>query len=151
MSEERIRRCGPEDFPRLLDIWYQATCQGHPFLSPEQIAQQYALVRDHYMPVAELWAAETEDGVIVGFIALLDSLIGGLFVDPVFHRCGIGTRLIQHARSLRGTLSLGVYAQNEDARRLYGRLGFREVGRSPQDDAGLPFEVIAMDLDLTAP
>lgn len=141
-----IRPCGPGDFPRLLDIWYQASRQGHPFLTSDQIDQQYQLVRYQYMPAADLWAADTADGVTVGFIALLDSLIGGLFVDPIFHRCGIGTRLIAHAHHLRGALTLGVYARNHDALRLYRRLGFREVGRSPQDDAGLPFEVIAMEL-----
>ncbi|WP_019644632.1 GNAT family N-acetyltransferase [Novispirillum itersonii] len=140
-----IRCATPDDFPCLLDLWLRASRHGHPFLSAEQIDRQYQLVRDVYIPKAEMWVTE-EEGRLTGFVALLDHLVGGLFVDPHDHGRGIGRALIAHALTLRGHLLLGVYTRNEGAVAFYRRLGFTEVGRQPHDDDGLPFEVMAMAL-----
>lgn len=129
----------------MLDLWLRASRHGHPFLTDDQIKHQYDLTRDVYIPAAEIWVAE-QGGRIIGFVALLDFLIGGLFVDPAHHGGGIGRALITQCRTLRPSLTLGVYALNQAAVGFYRHLGFTEVGRYAQDDAGLPFEVIAMTL-----
>ncbi len=75
---------------------------------------------------------------------MLGSFIGGLFVDPALHRSGIGRLLVEHAASLKGPLSLEVYALNAPARAFYVRLGFLDGTSRPMDDNGLPLEVIRM-------
>ena len=55
-----------------------------------------------------------------------------LAVDPAFRRQGIGRRLVetllaQHPR----TIWLEVRESNAVARKFYGIIGFREVGRRP--------------------
>lgn len=136
-----IRPYGPEDRDRLLAIWLDASRAGHPFFTEDQLREQARLVRDIYLPEAENWVA-TLEGEPVGFIGLIDSFVGGLFVDPARHGCGAGRALVEHARRLKGMLELEVYARNSRADGFYRHLGFREIGRRARDDNGLPFEVV---------
>ena len=103
------------------------------------------MVRDRYLPTAEIEVAETE-GTVCGFIALLGSFIGGLFVDPSLHGRGIGRALVLEARRSRPVLDLEVYEQNADARAFYARLGFVERARRSRDDQGRPLPLIALTL-----
>ncbi len=138
-----IRPFASEDTARLLTIWHAASAQAHPFLTPAQLEEQKKLVGDVYLPRAETWVATLDDAP-VGFIGMLDNFIGGLFVDPARHGYGIGRRLLEHTLALKGTLELEVYALNAGALGFYRHLGFQEVGRKPQDDNGMPFELIRL-------
>jgi len=80
----------------------------------------------------------------VGFISLLDTFIGGIFVAPDQHGRGIGRKLITHAVDRKGELSLEVYTENEQAMRFYTALGFFEVSRRATDDQGFPFENVRL-------
>lgn len=131
------------DRDRLADIWLEASRIGHPFLTETDLAEQLAKVRDIYLPQAENWVAEI-DGRPAGFIGLIDSFIGGLFVDPATHGHGLGKALVLHAAKLKGSLDVEVYADNEAAVAFYSRIGFVETLRRSHDDEGLPFEVIRM-------
>jgi ribosomal protein S18 acetylase RimI-like enzyme len=61
--------------------------------------------------------------------------IAGLQVMPVFQRRGIGTAVITAVLDEAATRAVPVVLQvdkdNPDARRLYLRLGFRQVGETP--------------------
>lgn len=138
-----IRAYVPDDKNRLLAIWLAASRKGHPFFTDEQFAEHLQIVGDTYLPEAENWVAIL-DGEPVGFIGLIDTFIGGLFVDPVRHGLGIGRLLVDHAARLKGELVLEVYTLNENATAFYRHLGFEEEGRRPTDDSGLPFEVIRL-------
>lgn len=138
-----IRRYESADQPEMVRIWLEASRVGHPFLTEGDLHQQLPKVRDTYLPQAETWVAYC-GSLAAGFIGLLDNFIGGLFVDPQFHASGVGRQLIQHAASLKPTLSVDVYALNPIAPAFYQRLGFREVSRRPQDDEGRPLEIIHM-------
>jgi ribosomal protein S18 acetylase RimI-like enzyme len=140
-----IRTYDPVDKPRLLDIWHRASLKAHGFLPHDLLAAQKQMVGEVYLEKAETFVA-TSDDLPVGFIGLLGSHIGGLFVDPDCQGSGIGRLLVAHAMGLKGALDLEVYARNEGGRGFYGRLGFVETGRRPTDDNGLPFELIALRL-----
>lgn len=142
-SEAIIRSYRAEDRDRLVDIWLAASRVGHPFLGEERLLAQLEMVRDTYLPMADNWVAEI-DGRPAGFIGLLDSFIGGLFVDPEIHGVGIGRGLIEHAAKRLGHLDVGVYADNASAVEFYRRRGFVETSRQETDDEGLPFAVIHM-------
>jgi len=142
-NDLQIRPYRADDKSRLLSIWRAASEIGHPFFSEDQLDEQQHLVGEIYLPKAETWVAQY-DGEPVGFIGLLDSFIGGLFVSPEAQGQGIGRALIAHALERKHSLELEVYALNESAVGFYRRLGFVEVSRRPTDDNNLPFEVIRL-------
>ena len=135
-----IRAYSPStDTASLSDIWLQASILAHAFIGEERLLEQQGLIETEYLPNAETWVACRGDQ-LVGFISLIDSFIGGLFVAPDQQGHGIGRALIAHALSLKGTLMLEVYTGNEQAMRFYEALGFREQSRRATDASGLPFE-----------
>ncbi|KVN88577.1 acetyltransferase [Burkholderia ubonensis] len=138
-----IRAYTPSDLHRLSAIWFEASMHAHPFLGEPRLREQQALIENVYLPGAETWVAWC-DGAPAGFIGLLDTSIGGLFVAPAMHGRGIGRALVAHALKLKGALDLEVYADNLGARAFYERLGFDEVTRRDEDDDGLPFANIRM-------
>jgi ribosomal protein S18 acetylase RimI-like enzyme len=138
-----IRAYGPDDNQRLLAIWHAASAKGHPFFTADQLREQARLVGEIYLPKAENWVADLADEP-VGFIGLLDTFVGGLFVDPACHGAGAGRRLVEHALSLKGELSLEVFALNASAIGFYRHIGFVETGRRISDEHGMPLELVAM-------
>lgn len=133
------------DVQPLSALWLEVSLAAHGFLGAGLLHAQQRLIEETYLPMAETWVAEA-GGVPVGFVSLLDSFIGGIFVAPDQQGRGIGRRLIAHALDLRGALSLEVYTRNTQAMRFYAGLGFREVSRRAVDDNGLPFENALLEL-----
>lgn len=127
------------DLQTLSAIWFDASLCAHPFIGEERLRQQHILVETVYLPKAETWVA-CHDGEPVGFISLLETFIGGLFVAPARQGLGAGRALVRHALALKGELSLEVYTANDQACRFYRSLGFEEIARRLVDDEGLPFE-----------
>jgi GNAT superfamily N-acetyltransferase len=134
---------GRRDADACLALWRRASEVGHPFLDAAMLDADAGLVRDLYLPAAEVRVAEA-DGVPVGFVALLGRLIGGLFVDPARHGQGIGRALVAHAAALRGPLEVEVYAANAGARAFYAACGFTPVGARPRDDQDRPLPLIRL-------
>ncbi len=146
----RLRPYAPEDREDCLAIWEAASRHGHPFLGEDVLARQRDLVGDVYLPRARTVVAERE-GRIVGFIGLIGTFIGGLFVDPRAHGRGIGRHLVLHASNLKGELAVEVYEANQGARAFYERLGFIAVSRREVDDEALPHPLIRMIRQAEAP
>lgn len=143
-----IRRGRPEDLPRLVEIWLEAVRATHDFLSEDDVQFYLPIVRDQYLPFAEVWIAEDDhDGAAAGFVGLTDAKVDSLFVDPARHRRGVGRALLSHAFRRKGPLRVDVNEQNHQARVFYDRLGFREVGRSATDAAGRPYPLIHLASD----
>ena len=134
-----IRPFQASDTKALSHIWFQASLIAHPFIGERRLLEQRSLIEDQYLPSTETWVAAVRDQP-VGFISLLDTFIGGLFVSPDRQGLGIGSQLIAHALGLKGELSLEVYTNNQKALRFYSRLGFRELSRRTVDDEGFPYE-----------
>ncbi|MBN8944232.1 MAG: GNAT family N-acetyltransferase [Rhizobiales bacterium] len=139
----QIRPYQPADRDRLLAIWLDASRVGHGFLGEATLREQQAKVGDIYLPMADNWVAEI-DGRVEAFIGLIDSFVGGLFVDPLAHGSGLGRALVEHAGARLGPLTVSVYADNGKALAFYHRCGFIETARKPEDDEGRPLEVVDM-------
>jgi putative acetyltransferase len=140
----RIRSARAGDAARLLEIWETAVRSSHHFLSEDDVGFFRAVVRDNYLPTAEVHVLVDEHGAPLGFVGLYQAVVEALFVAPDHHGRGLGRALIEHARSLRGPLTVDVNEQNVQALGFYRRLGFRQVGRSPLDTEGRPFPLIHM-------
>ncbi|MDV2657681.1 GNAT family N-acetyltransferase [Pseudomonas aeruginosa] len=139
----QIRPFESADLEKLSEIWFSASSRVHAFLGEQRLREQRVIVEDAYLPKSETWVAH-HDHIPVGFIGLINTFIGGLFIDPAMQGNGVGRALITHALKLKGELQLDVYADNRSAHSFYQRLGFEEVARQAEDDNGLPFEIVRM-------
>ncbi|QDY70298.1 GNAT family N-acetyltransferase [Qingshengfaniella alkalisoli] len=126
------------DLEKLSKIWFDASLQAHPFIGEPRLVEQRRLIEEKYLPKAETWVA-CHDGEAIGFISLLGSFVGGIFVAPDQQGLGVGRRLIAHALNQKGELSLEVYTANEQAVRFYTSLGFQQVSQRDLDSFGYPF------------
>lgn len=135
-----IRPYTPDsDLKKLSRIWLDASLLAHPFIGEQRLHKQRVQIEDRYLPNAETWVA-CIDNQPCGFISLLDTFVGGIFISPDRQGLGIGRQLIAHALSLKGKLELEVYTDNRQAMAFYIGLGFQELSRRPRDDEGYAFE-----------
>jgi putative acetyltransferase len=77
-------------------------------------------------------------------MGLTNSQVEALFLAPEMHRHGHGRRMLEHARKLKGPLTVDVNEQNPAAVCFYEACGFVVEGRSPVDSSGLPFPILHM-------
>lgn len=131
------------DFDELVTAWRAASVVAHPFLTPDFLEAEVESIREIYLPAAETWVAE-DDGKLVGFLSLLGSEVGALFVHPSAWHQGIGRALLAKAVELRGDLTLRVFAENEVGRTFYRKVGFIETGREDHKETGS--ELVRMEL-----
>ena len=106
-----IRKYQPEDTDAVVSIWQLASSLAHPFLNDDFMAQEATNLKTLYLPNAETWVVE-ENGMPVGFIALIGNEIGGLFLDPSFHGLGLGRSMVDHAADLKGPLRAVAHDSN---------------------------------------
>lgn len=138
-----IRRYRAEDLEPVMVAWRHANALAHPFLSEAYVAQVEQEVRDIYVPSAETYVLE-EDGVVIGFIALLENEIGGLFLDPTKHGKGYGKALVDYAVAIKGTLKVEVFRDNQIGRPFYERYGFGFVTEALHEPSGQIVRKLAM-------
>lgn len=131
-----IRPYRPADLDALLGVWSRASALAHPFLSAAFMEEERRAIPEMHLPVADAWVCEKE-GRVAGFMCLLGSEVGALFVEPAFHRCGIGSALIEKARAMHGALEVEVFARNAIGRAFYEKAGFKFVERKTHEPTGL--------------
>jgi putative acetyltransferase len=113
----------------------------HPFLSQDFLELERHNIANVYLPKAESWVWQA-DGHVVGFVSLLGNEVGAIFVDPEFHRSGIGLALMDRAQALRGELEVEVFERNLPGRAFYAKLGFELVHQKVHTQTG--FEVMRL-------
>ena len=92
-------------------------------------------MKEKYLPLAENLVFE-EEGKVTGFISLVGERVCALFVAPEMQGKGIGRALLEHAKTLKGKLSLKVYRENENAFRFYKKCGFVAAGEEIDEHTG---------------
>jgi putative acetyltransferase len=130
-----IRKYDEQDLDELLAAWEAASEVAHPFLAKEFLASERENIPNLYLPNAETWVFE-DCGRVVGFIALIGNEVGAIFVQPSHHRTGVGHRLMDKARELRGELEVEVFVANTIGRAFYAKYGFEAVEEKAHEATG---------------
>lgn len=119
-----IRKMEEKDIPDVLQIWLETNIRAHNFIEKEYWTGNYEMVKQ-ILPEAEVYVYEDEkNGQIVGFIGMNNQYVEGLFVKESAQSRGIGKQLLDHAKSRKTELRLGVYQKNMRAVRFYLRENF---------------------------
>jgi putative acetyltransferase len=121
-----IREYKAADVDAVVSSWRLASELAHPFLAPAYLDQEADNVRNVYLAFAKTWVTEVDDRV-VGFIALVENEIGGLFLVPAYHGQGLGRAMVDMAVADNGVLTVEVFKKNAIGRRFYESYGFRAL------------------------
>ena len=119
----------------VVTCWRIASELAHPFLSKPFLDQEAENLRTIYLNIAETWVTEIDD-TIVGFIALIENEIGGLFLVPTLHGKGYGRALMDKAISKRRFLKVDVFKDNTIGNRFYQRCGFKREDEYLHEPSG---------------
>lgn len=143
----KIVECGKEDYAVLAGIWENSVRATHLFLTDDAIEEIKSQLIPAYFPNVDLYAV-ADGGSLTGFIGLSGRTIEMLFIDAGRRGCGYGSMLIDFARS-KGADRVDVNEQNTQALGFYLSKGFRVIGRDETDEAGRPYPILHMLLNLT--
>lgn len=121
-----IRKYESKDLEVVMSIWRQASTLAHSFLEPLFVLKAEHDLRSIYLLKTETWVYEV-NGVIVGFVSMLNNEIGGLFVLPYFQGKGIGSSMVNFVGDLFPELEVEVFERNVIGRGFYEKYGFRLV------------------------
>jgi putative acetyltransferase len=130
-----MRKYKTDDTDALIAIWDTAEPLAHPFLSDEIRTQVRKDMRNVYLPNAETWVMEN-NGVPVGFIAMIGTEIGGLFLTPSEQGKGMGRQMVDHIVAVKGPLTVEVFKDNKIGLPFYERYGFVITGEGAFDASG---------------
>jgi ribosomal protein S18 acetylase RimI-like enzyme len=135
-----IRLYKTEDFDDITRLWFEAETVAMPKLMARM---NYTIedAREYFQRavVAEdqIWVYEHK-GIPLGFLAIQGEFIDRLYVDPAYHRQGIGQALLMKARQLLPKhMWLYTHVANKMARTFYEKNGFvvEKFGVSPEPES----------------
>ena len=132
-----IRKYREADIEQILDIWLSASIKAHSFAGSEYWQSKISEMRDVYIPASETVVYEA-DGQIAGFYCLYGDTLAAVFVSPSLQGKGIGSALIEDAKSRRSCLQLSVYSQNAPSINFYKQHGFISLGEQIDEQTGQP-------------
>ena len=135
-----IRLYRTEDFEVVTKFWFEAMDVAMPGLGARlghtlEDAREY--FRKAVVTENQIWVYERDD-VPLGFLAIQGEFIDRLYVDPAFHRQGIGQALLMKARELLPNhMWLYTHVANKMARAFYEKNGFvaEKFGVSPEPES----------------
>ena len=140
----RIEPCNENDYQMLVEIWERSVRATHSFLTEKYIMDIRESLISKYFKAVSLYVIYDVE-TVAGFIGLCDHNIEMLFIDPMYTGKGLGTKLIEFAKSL-GANSVDVNEQNPKALGFYQANGFHVVSRDEFDSDGRPFPILHLEL-----
>lgn len=122
-TQPDILKATADHFPRLAELWLEASRSAHSFIDAAYWTANKQAMQSQYLPSSEVHICVQNDSV-VGFIAMVDNHLAALFIDESCQGSGYGKFLLDHAKSTRDTITLNVFARNENATAFYRKQGF---------------------------
>ena len=117
-----VRDFQAEDLNRIMELWLETNIQAHDFIKKSYWQDHFDEVKE-ILPNASVYVYE-DNGIIEGFIGLVDNYIAGIFISKDNQSRGIGRQLLHHVKENHNELSLKVYEKNQRAVKFYLREGF---------------------------
>ncbi|MEM7731737.1 MAG: GNAT family N-acetyltransferase [Pseudomonadota bacterium] len=111
-----------------------------PFIKePHSPKDMIAWISNTVVPRSSTWVICIGD-LIAGFMTFDQSRIEHLYLEPAETRQGLGSQLLEFAKSGRRLLSLYCFAENHAACRFYEYHGFKAVahGEGSKNEEGAP-------------
>lgn len=131
-----IRHATTTDHAELVDMYRDASLLQHPFIDPELSVQQPTVPLDQALLFEN-------NGEILGFLALTDQHIHGVFVKADHQNEGIATELINEAKASHAQLQTQCLAEQYEVQQFYHRHGFDVVSQKRHPDWLVPEYVMA--------
>lgn len=127
MDSATSRRAGPEDARAVADVLIRSrrAAAGAIPAAVHPDAEVREWIHAVVLPEREVWLMEGADSRPLAVLVLDDDWVDQLYVDPAATGSGLGSRLIELAKSRRPAgLQLWTFATNTGAQRFYRRHGF---------------------------
>ena len=122
-----LRRATPADAAAVAEVFLDTFHATYAFPLAHTDDEVRGWVRDELIPRSETWVAVV-DGRVVGMLVVAPGWVEQLYVEPAHHGRGIGSRLLDLAKTRsREGLTLWTFQVNDRARRFYERHGFVAV------------------------
>jgi GNAT superfamily N-acetyltransferase len=139
-ARRSIRQFREADEAEVVGVWHRSGIAAYTFLPTWQaltIEHAHWVFRNVIQITCVIWVGKLDEH-IVAYLAMNESYLDRLYVDPGEWRKGWGTRFIRLAKQLspRG-LELHTHQENHAARAFYEYHGFRAVkfGASPPPES----------------
>lgn len=116
----------------VMDIWLKTNISAHNFIDKKYWENNFEFVKQ-VLPTSQV-KVFAQDGVIKGFIGVIDNYIAGLFVLEEYQLQGIGKQLLDEAKESFSILHVDVYVQNEKAVMFYKKNGFQVISEKENSD-----------------
>jgi ribosomal protein S18 acetylase RimI-like enzyme len=135
-AQRAIREFEPADEAAVVGVWHRSGQASYTYIPTWQefsLERAREVFAEFIIPRCAIWVG-TVDGRIVAFLAMSNSYMDRLYVDPPEWRRGWGSRFVALAKQVSPAgLELHTHQENHAARALYERHGFRAVafGLSP--------------------
>jgi GNAT superfamily N-acetyltransferase len=135
-----IRLYKPEDFDEITRIWFDAETVAMPKLMA-RMRHTLEDAREYFQRAViaecQVWVYE-QDAIPLGFFAIQGDFLDRMYVDPAYHRQGIGEAMLMKVRQLLPKhIWLYTHAANKMARSFYEKHGFvaEKFGVSPEPES----------------
>ena len=136
----------PDEYDRAAELWEASVRATHLFVTEADLDVFRPLVRASFGEVEQLAGLRTDDGLLIGFIGVVDGNVEMLFLDPEYRGRGGGRLLLEHAFAQFGATSVDVNEQNPQAVGFYLHHGFRVVSRCETDSTNKPYPILHLAL-----
>lgn len=127
----QIRPATAADAETIADIYLLARHASTPNVTWSHDGPEVrSWVAEKLVPAQDVYVAEAS-GILLGFVALQNQWVAQLYVHPDHWRCGAGTALMHHAKTLRPDgLRLWCFEYNQPGQAFYDRHGFTIISRT---------------------
>lgn len=132
---------------QLLKVWESSVKATHLFLSEDEISNIKQHVPQALADIPVLVVAENENGDLMGFMGIADSMLEMLFISNESRGQGIGKQLLQYGLENYSINKLAVNEQNPLAKGFYEHMGFEVYKRTALDEQGNPYSLLYMKRD----
>ena len=140
-----VRKAAPRDVEHLFAVWETAVAATHDFVSSEDKQALTKLVKEQYLPSADLDVFVDAGDIPIAFMGMTGNEIDSLFVHANARGTGVGRRLVELAVERHGVVKTEVNEQNAQGVEFWQHMGFEVKGRSEFDGQGRPYPLLKME------